>query len=156
MTTSTANTLALLRATRKNILGIYAAHDSTKLNQIPAPLNNNLAWNAGHVIATLELLVYGLAGLKTPSGREFIDRYRKGTRPEGPISEADHAHIKQQLLGGIEQLEQDLQSLDFSKFKAYETSYGVTLTSVEDALTFNNMHEAMHLGTMLALRRMVK
>lgn len=153
---TTANTLALLRATRRNILGIYTAHDPAKLNEIPAPLNNNLAWNAGHVIATLELLVYGLAGLKTPSGREFIDRYRKGSRPDGPVSAADHAYIQQQLLGGIDQLEHDLQTLDFGNYKPYATSYGVTLASVEDALTFNNMHEAMHLGTMLTLRRLVK
>lgn len=156
MTTSTANTLALLRATRNNILGIYAAHDETKLNEIPAALNNNLAWNAGHVIATMELLTYGLAGLKTPSGKAFIDRFRKGSRPDGPISAEDHAHITRQLIGGIDQLEEDLQNLDFGNYKEYTTSYGVTLKNVDDALTFNNMHEAMHLGTMLALRRLVK
>lgn len=146
---------ALLRAARKNIAGLFTKHTDEQLNRIPDGLNNNLLWNAGHVIATMELLTYGLAGLKTPSGREFIDRYRKGSRPEGPASAEDIAHIREQLLGGIDRLEQDISTLDWSNYKEYTTSFGVTLASVEEALAFNNMHETMHLGTMLALRNLV-
>ena len=155
MTKQTQDTLALLRATRKNTLGIFVKHDLEQQNTIPAGLNNNMVWNAGHVIATMELLVYAMAGLKTPSGREFIDRYRKGTRPQAPVSAEDCHLFASKLSSSIEQLEQDLETLDFNNYKEYTTSYGVTLTSVDDALAFNNMHEAMHLGTMLALRNLV-
>lgn len=153
--TTSARALELLRTTRKNVQDIFLAQSAAQLDQIPAPLNNNIAWNVGHVVATLELLVYGLSGNKTPSSSDFINRFRKGSYPEGPLSAEDRAHIEQQLLGGIDQLEQDLQTLDFSNYKEYTTSYGVTLRSVEDALAFNNMHEALHLGSLLALRRMV-
>jgi hypothetical protein len=155
MTKQTKDTLALLRATRQNILGIFGKHGLEQQNAIPAGLNNNMVWNAGHVIATMELLVYGLAGLKTPSDREFIDRYRKGTRPEGSVTRRECDLIAGKLLTGVAQLEQDLEKLDFSNYKEYPTSYGVTLSSVEDALAFNNMHEAMHLGTLLALRNLL-
>lgn len=149
------DTLALLRAARKNIHGIFTSHSKAQLDNIPDGLSNNLIWNAGHVIATMELLTYALAGLPTPSGREFIDRYRKGSRPEGPASEADHAHISKQLLAGIDRLESDLETLDWSNYKEYTTSFGVTLHNATEAMTFNNMHETMHLGTMLTLRRLV-
>lgn len=146
----------LLRPTRENIHKIYAAHSAELRNTTPDGLNNNLVWNAGHVIATMELLTYGLAGLKTPSGKEFIDRYRKGSKPDGPVSAEEQAYIADRLRSGVTQLEADLKSLDFSNFREYTTSYGVTLSSIDDALAFNNLHEAMHLGTMLAMRNLLK
>ena len=153
--TISQDTLALLRAARKNTHGLYTKFTKEQLDTVPEGLNNNLLWNAGHVIATMELLTYALAGLPTPSGREFIDRYRKGTRPDGPASDADYGYIEQQLLGGLDRLEADLQELDWSNYKEYTTSFGVTLRNVTEAMNFNNLHETMHLGTMLALRRLV-
>lgn len=156
MSKQTKNELALLLAARKNILGILKAHTLEQANRIPEGFNNNLIWNAGHVVATMELLVYALAGQRTPSGREFIDRYRKGTRPEGLAGEAEYDLIAEKLITGVEQLNADLEELDFSNYKTYETSFGVTLNSADEALAFNNMHEAMHLGTMIALRGQLK
>ena len=146
----------LLHPTRENIHKLYAAHASELRNTTPEGLNNNLVWNAGHVVATMELLTYGLSGLKTPSGKEFIDRYRKGSRPDGPVSAEEQAYIADRLRSGVTQLEADLKSLDFSNFREYTTSYGVTLSNIDDALAFNNLHEAMHLGTMLAIRNLLK
>lgn len=156
MSKQTEDGLALLLAARKNVLSIFQAHSLEQANEIPAGFNNNLIWNAGHVVATMELLVYGLGGQKTPSDREFIDRYRKGTHPEGSASQEEYDLIADKLLSGVAQLTEDLKSKDFSNYKEYATSFGVTLTSVEDAMAFNNMHEAMHLGTMIALRGQLK
>lgn len=155
MDQATSDKLALLRAARTNVLRIYRSCTPAQLNHVPPGLNNNLVWNAGHVVATLEGLVYGLSGLRTPATAEFIGRYRKGSRPEGPVGQAEIDHIGQRLLAGVDQLEEDLATLDFGNYRTYETSFGVTLRDVGDALTFNNMHEAMHLGTMIALRRLV-
>ena len=145
----------LLRATRKNTLGLCAGLSETQLNYIPEGFNNNLIWNAGHVIATMELLTYGLTGQHTPSHRDFINRYRKGTKPEGTIPTMEVAAIIAGLTASVTQLEEDLRNNDFSPFNPYETSYGVTLNSIDEAMDFNNMHEAMHIGSMLALRKFV-
>lgn len=155
MKQSTENAIALLRATRKNIQGIYDNYTFDQLNTVPASFNNNLLWNAGHVIATMELLTYGLAGLPLPSEEAFISSYRKGSKPEPPCPDGDYGIIGEGLKKSVDLLVHDLEHLDFSNFREYKTSYGVTLASVEDALVFNNMHEAMHLGTMLTLRRLL-
>ncbi|MFT4751547.1 MAG: hypothetical protein ACJATN_002744 [Neolewinella sp.] len=156
MSKQTKDTLALLLAARKNIRGIFTAHSLEQVNEIPSGFNNNLVWNAGHVVATMELLVYALAGQQTPSGREFTDRYRKGTRPEGAVSQEACDLIAAKLLEGVDLLAKDLEAKDFSNYKEYPTSFGVTIGGVDDALGFNNMHEAMHLGTMIALRNQLK
>ncbi|MFK8160899.1 MAG: DinB family protein [Lewinella sp.] len=151
----TQTAIAYLRATRQNIQGIYNNYNFDQLNSIPAGFNNNLLWNAGHVIATMELLTYGLAGLPLPSDKEFINRYRKGSKPEPPCPDGDYGLIGEGLTQSADRLVADLETLDFSNFKEYTTSYGVTLSNIGDALTFNNMHEAMHLGTMVAFKRLV-
>ncbi len=155
MNPHTEKSVSLLRATRKNLQGIYDNYNFEQLNMVPAGFNNNLLWNAGHVIATMELLTYGLAGLPLPSGEAFINRYRKGSRPEPPCPEEDYGLIGEGLQQRVDLLVHDLEHKDFSNFREYTTSYGVTLSSIEDALVFNNLHEAMHLGTMLALQKLL-
>ena len=140
---------------RKNVLGLMNGLTLEQLNRVPEGLNNNVIWNAGHVIATSELLTYGLGGHRTPSGRDFIDRYRKGTRPEAPVSLAEVDLIKAELLAGSQRLREDYARLDWTTYTPYTTSFGVGFENVEEALTFNNMHETLHLGAMLVLRRLV-
>ena len=145
----------LLLATRKNLIKICKDMTDEQLNRIPPGFNNNLIWNLGHVIATMEGLTYGLSGLRTPSDKEFILRYRKGSRPEYSVNEQEIQDIFSRLITSVRKLEADINSLDFSSFKPYQTSYGVALGNVEDALAFNNMHEAMHLGAVIALSKVV-
>ena len=149
------NPIPLLHATRKNIRGLLLAHTPEQMNTLPEGFNNNLIWNAGHVIATCELLTYALSGQRTPSGKEFINRYRKGTRPEGTVGQEEIDYIARELLEGVDRLERAVGQGSFTTFKPYQTSFGVELQSIEDALSFNTMHEAMHLGTMLGIRKLV-
>ena len=155
MTDSARSALALHLKARENIAGLLAPFTLAQLNTVPAGFNNNLIWNAGHVIATCELLTYGLAGKPTPSDRAFIDRYRKGTRPEAPAGQAEADRIVAGLNGGHRQLAEAIENEDWGGFKRYATSFGVTVGTLGEALSFNNLHEAMHLGTMIALRKLV-
>ena len=155
MDTTTNRTFLLHRQVRQHIAKLVGAFAPEQLNQVPEGAPNNLIWNAGHVIATAELLTYGLAGLPTPSGKEFINRYRKGTRPEGTVGQEEIDYIKRTLLAGSEDLHGKGGSTDWSGFQPYTTSLGVTLNDIGEALEFNNLHEMMHLGTMLLLRRLV-
>ena len=148
--------LTMLREFRKHTANMLTAFSHADQNRIPAGLNNNLVWNAGHLLATTDLLVYALAGLPTPSGRAFIDRFRKGTRPEGEVSAAEIADIAARLNSSVDRLESDLKTLDFGNFKAYTNSLGITLHNVEEALEFNLAHEAMHFGTMLVIRNLLR
>ena len=50
-------------------------------------------------------------------------------------------------------LKADYEKGLFKDFKPYATSFGMELAAIEDAILFNNAHEAMHLGTMLAIRK---
>ena len=126
-----------------------------QLNTIPKGFNNNLIWNLGHVIATQQLLTYGLSGLAPVVEADLIAAFRKGTRPEGVVSQSDYDRFKELCFSMIDKTSADYSAGIFTEFKTYVSSYNVTLNSVEDAIMFNNVHEGLHLGTMMALKKLI-
>ncbi|MEM7574733.1 MAG: DinB family protein [Bacteroidota bacterium] len=146
---------SLLSITRQNILGLCANYSLEQLNRIPSGFNNNLIWNAAHVVVTQHLLTYGLCGQAIPLSTDFVQAYRKGSRPQGTVDATQWAFIQAELEESLNRLEADWEQLSALSFKPYPSSYGVTLHSLEEAFIFNQTHEAMHFGTMLALRKLV-
>ena len=145
--------IAILKATRANILKQIEDVSLTQLNEIPAGFNNNLIWNAGHVAVTQQLLCYAMSGVEVKLPKEIITAYRKGAKPEKAITQTEVDQIKAWLTASIDWLAEDLEAGVFKTYKEYQTSYGFKLTSMADAVSFNNVHEGMHLGYMIALRK---
>lgn len=145
----------ILRQIRTNILSIVDQFDHEQLNHIPAGLNNNLMWNFGHVIITQQLLCYKLSGLPLKINPDLVDKYRKGSRPDGPISVEEFGILKDYLFTTIVQMEADYKNGVFQTYNTYKTSFGMTLDHIDKAIEFNNMHEGMHLGTMLTIKRLL-
>ena len=145
----------ILKVTRQNILKQIKLFDIDQLNKIPEGFNNNLAWNFCHVIVTQQLLCYKLAGKDVIVDNEHIEAFRKGSKPEAFISQETVNHFIDLASTTTEKIEQDYTSGYFDGYKDYTTSYGMTLTSPEDAIRFNNVHEALHLGTILDLKKFV-
>lgn len=125
-----------------------------QLNKIPEGFNNNIIWNIGHAIATQQLLVHRLSNTPTLVSDEFINTYRKGTKPERDIRQDEVDEIKVLLFSTIEKTKADYENGIFKEFKEYtlSTSKGV-LKSVENAIEFNNYHEGLHLGYILAQKK---
>ena len=84
---------------------------------------------------------------------DFIEAYRKGSKPSSIVSEADWFKMRDFSIHSMNQLEEDITLGKFQSYEAYTTSYGLTLNSIKDAVRFNAMHESMHLGYAMALLR---
>lgn len=145
--------LNILKATRANILKAIDGISLDQLNEIPTGFNNNLIWNAGHVVVTQQLLCYAMSGLEVKLPKEIIGRYRKGAKPDSPVTQAEVNQIKEWLTASIDWLAEDLEAGIFKEYKEYATSYGFTLTSLDDGISFNNVHEGMHFGYIIALKK---
>lgn len=143
----------LLIQTRRNLLSLTEPFSLDQLNQIPDGFNNNLFWHLGHVIATQQLLMYKNSGLDTLIPSEFIDKFRKGSKPEEAFGEEMLAYIQRQMIVTAEQAFRDFEAGKFAEYASYPTSYGYELASIEDAVRFNNVHEGLHFGYAQALRR---
>lgn len=123
------------------------------LFKIPKGFNNNIWWNIAHVVVTPQLLIYNLSGLDFTVEEELINKYRKGTFPDGEPSGEEIEKISEYLFSTLEKIKEDYKEGKFKNYKEYMTTPKVALCNVEDALSFNVFHEGLHLGAILALKR---
>ena len=145
----------ILKRTRENIRKAVEGLSLDQLNKIPEGFNNNIFWNVAHVVATQQLLTYGLAGVDPVIPKKYIENYRKGTKPNGPVGQDEVDQIISLLETTQGQIINDILDNKFTEFRRYTTSYGITLNSLEEAIAFNNAHEAMHFGNILSMRKLV-
>lgn len=148
--------VAYIRKARENFIAILNEMDEAALNHIPPGFNNNIIWNFGHIIATQQAICYRLSGLDMYVSSELIDSYKKGTKPDGTVSSAEIDKLKQLATFTIEKLQEDLDKHRFQHYQEYTTSFGITLTHIEEGVRFDAMHESLHLGYAMALRKAVK
>ena len=145
-----------IQATRKLFLTLLESLSIDELNIVPEGFNNNIIWNFGHVIVSQQILCYKLAGLPLKLDDTFVSKYSKGTKPEAIINDTELIFLKQQAVSLIDELVVDLEKGIFTSYTNYTTSFNVELNSVKDAVKFIAMHEGLHLGYAMALKRIVK
>lgn len=126
-----------------------------QLNKVPTGFNNNIIWNIAHTVVTQQLLVYSLSGLEPIVPKVMIDKYRKGTKPEGYVTHEEVDIVNGFLFSTIDQTYSDLAANKFKEYQVYTVTTKSTLTNVEEAIEFNNFHEGLHLGYILALKRAI-
>jgi hypothetical protein len=140
----------------RNILeGFLNQFSLDELNKVPDGFSNNLIWNIAHVVVTQQLLVYGNSQLPMLVSDEMVAKYRKGTKAEQKATQEEVNEIKALLFSTLEKTQDDYYNGLFKNYTEYTVSTKSTLTNVEQALEFNNFHEGIHLGYILALKKSI-
>lgn len=138
---------------RRNLYSILTQTPKEKLLRIPKGFNNNIYWNIAHTLVTQQILFYWLSGLQMRAPVELVDKYKKGTVPDGNTTEEEMKIITDLLISSIEWAKEDYDAQLFQEYNEYTTSARVTLRTIEDAITFNLFHEGLHLGAIILLMR---
>jgi hypothetical protein len=86
---------------------------------------------------------------------EMIEKYKKGTKPEQNVTQAEVDEIKSLLFKTIDKTKEDYNNGVFKNYQEYPTSTGFILTSAVGAMTFNSFHEGIHIGIMMSIRKFV-
>lgn len=145
--------------TLQNRKFLYKILDNTprqQLLEIPTGFRNNIWWNIAHVVATQQVLVYKFSRLKVRIPEQYIEKFKKGTVPDGTATDAEIKEIADFLISTAEWAKEDYENGLFEDFNEYTASLNVSLRNVEDAMTFNVFHEGLHLGTILGLQKVVE
>lgn len=145
----------ITQTSRKILASFLEQYTVEQLHKIPDGFSNNLIWNIGHVIVTEQLLVYKLSGLPMMVTDEMVEKYRKGTKPSEEITENEVKLLQELLFATINQTQKDFENDVFKNYQEYPTSTGFVLQNVKDAIAFNNLHEGIHLGIILGLRKFI-
>ena len=149
------NDLHILRVTRKNILELLNNCTYQQVCQIPKGFSNSILWNFCHTAIVQQLLIYALSGKEMLIDKETIDLFRKGQKGTEVISETEYNNLKGRFISLADSLENDYAELVKLEYNSYTTSYNITLNSLDEAIAFNNTHEAVHFGIMMAQKKMV-
>ena len=142
-----------LRQSRTFALTIADGLSMADLVRIPAGWRNNVLWHLGHLAVTLPLLTRGLAGLDLQVPPDLVAGCRKGSSPAEWAAPPDLGQIRRLLTEQPDALRADYAAGRFASFRSYTTSTGAVLDGVETAVHFNNVHEGIHVGQLLLLRR---
>ena len=148
--------LKLLKVSIFNVLGIVKGLSNEQLNEIPSGYSNNLIWHLAHLLVTQKLLIYGLSNNDLNLEASFIERFRKGSKPNRVISHKSCEEIVQSFNQMYDKLNVDLESKIFIEYKNYPTSYKFEITSLNDAISFNNLHFGLHVSSMLKIKTLIK
>lgn len=149
------NELGITLQNRKNLLAILETTSKEDLLRIPKEFRNNIWWNIAHVVVTQQILVYKFSGVPMLVSEELVAKFMKGTVPDGAATDSEMEQIANALVSNIERTQEDFDAGLFKNFTPYTTSAKVTLNNVHDAISFNNFHEGIHLGSIFALRKML-
>jgi len=147
----------LTKISRENYISIIDKHTLDQLNTVPIGFNNNIIWNVAHVVATYDILIYQLNQLPTRLSEAFVNEFRKGTVPVRAVDQAFVDDLKIKLIKQIEEVENDYKNgvIPQDVSKPYMTSFNFNLQHSDDILAFNNIHEALHMGLVMSLRKFV-
>ncbi|WP_431124974.1 DinB family protein [Flagellimonas flava] len=126
------------------------------LFRIPNGFKNNIWWNIAHAMVTQQLLIYKLSGVDFDIEEELIDKYRKGTVPDGVPSESEFNKVSEYIISTVEQMQKDYAEGLFTNFESYITTPKVGLETVEDAIAFLTFHDGIHLGAILAIQKVLR
>jgi hypothetical protein len=138
---------------RKNLISFLHAYDVKRLTYIPMGFKNHIFWNCAHVLVTQQLMTYYLSDNTMLVENDWVMRFKKGTFGDQNITEEDVNLLIKLLQTTQVRLKKDYFAEDLSFFRPYETSFGIKLESIEDAIRFNNLHESLHLGYVMALSK---
>ena len=137
------------RAIFSNFLSVFSLE---QLNTVPKGFKNSIYWNIAHVVVTQQLLVYHLSQLPMLVSDQFVEKFRKGTQTEFDATKEKVKKMKKLLFSTLEQTKLDFDNGLFKSYQPYTVSTKSTLKTLEEAIEFNNFHEGIHLGYILAMK----
>lgn len=145
----------ITRTSRKVLASFLQDHTLEQLNKTPSGFSNNLIWNIGHIVVVQQMLTYKLSGLSMHIPDSFVEKYKRGTKPEQDATQAEVDEILSYLFQTINQTKADYNAQAFKNYQEFTSQVGFTMRTIEDAISFNYYHEALHLGIMMQIRKFI-
>lgn len=146
----------LIKMTRRSAVNGLSDFTTDQLNKIPSGFNNNIVWNLGHLVAVQQDLCYTRSGLPMRISEAYYEKYKRDSKPEGYADAEELELIKKMHIETLDQLSDDYQNRIFTSYTPFTTRTGVELKNIEDAVNFIPYHEGLHVGVIMALKRLVK
>ncbi len=150
--------LNIIKGARSYITNLIEEFSVEQLNEIPEGFHNNLLWNFGHIISVQQGLCYLNSNVPAIVELDLIAKYKSGSKPEAPADIEEYEKLKGYLFTNIDRLAEDKQQGLFKNYNSFGLkSYAdVRIENIDDAIKFVAFHDGLHVGYMMALKRVLK
>jgi DinB superfamily len=155
MEKSIQDLISAIMAVRKQYVLLLEEYSTDQINLVPVGFNNNILWNAAHIITVQQMIVYGLADQNPALPKEQTYPFRRGSKPEMAYDVAFINQLKFLLIDTVDILHDDIKKDKFSKYNKWTAPTGFEVHDLGTALTFNLFHESLHLGQMICLKKLL-
>ena len=145
-----------LKKVRLNFLNALGELTAEQLNEIPKGFNNNIVWNLGHLLASQQGICYVRASLKMTIDEQLFLSYKPESKPNGFVDNLEIDRLKELFISVIEEFEIDYNKNMFIGYTQWTNRTGIEITNIDDAIAYVLFHEGIHLGYVMALKRLVK
>ena len=143
-----------LRFTRAYTLRILNSVSKDDADVMPTGFNNNIRWNAGHVLASNAQLLFANTGDKVQLSQAYIDNFKGGTKPSDWKGEPpSFEEILTLLEAEVEQIISTYDGRLDEEIKREMKLGGFEIKTVRDIISFNIFHEGLHAGLINGLKR---
>lgn len=126
-----------------------------QLTRVPEGFSNNILWNAGHAITDNCTMLYPPTGHEFPLPEHYLPWFEPGTSPADWTETPRAAEILEAGATMRDKLMEDCSAGRMENYEALTLDDGVVLTNIAYAIAHCSTHEAIHLGVILALRKLV-
>ena len=123
---------------------------------IPDSFNNHILWNIGHTLFDQCYELYHSSGVSLPVPEAYADRFRSGSSPREWAAQPDCSEVLEHFQALNDTIVSDYEQGAFSGFQPYELDDDTPVDTIEESILFDLMHQAMHAGSVLALRKLVE
>lgn len=141
-----------LEMNRNRTLEMIAGVSEQQADLIPQGFNNNIRWNAGHILTIQERFAFRLIGEKMDLSEELMGLFLNGTKPaDWQSAPPDMAQLRKLLEEQPARIRERLQGrLDEKLTVSFKT-----LERLSESLVFSIGHEGLHTGYIWALKKIV-
>ena len=127
------------------------------INKIPAGFNNNIAWHFGHIVTSCYSLAFKATGVDPNFEIPFLDKYKKGGKPEGDITQEELSELIILLNTFSDAIEVAKKANRFENFTEYTTgTFGTTNTDIDEMLMTIALHNTLHWQSIKDYKRMLE
>lgn len=126
-----------------------------QLLAVPEGTENNILWNLGHLFHSHCNMTYGRCGVDNPCPAHYGDLFKGGTKPADWKETPSIKEVTDHFNGSMDKLVGDYTAGKFANYEKLELAPGMTMDNIEEALGFVVIHESVHHGNIITLRRLL-
>lgn len=118
----------------------------------PKGFHNNILWQIGHILSSTEYFLFDLSHQTNHLPPEYISLFGSGTNPnqwEGNIP------VVEQLITDLRVQSDHFSDISDSQFNQRLPATMHGFQTVEDCAAFSVLHEALHIGKIEEMQRML-